>query len=81
MRGALDIREEQLGTETRQYDSEDGTQPSRVKKSTATRVLPSRSVSSKKTPRPREHEIVDLDVEDLDCGRTSGQASRSLGWG
>ena len=36
LREALNILEAQLGTGTRQYDSEDGIRPSRVKKMTAT---------------------------------------------
>ena len=46
LREALNILEEQLGTGTQQYDSEDGTRTSRVKKMAVTRVL--RSVASKK---------------------------------
>ena len=38
LRDVLNIREEQLGTGTQQYDSEDGTRPSRVKTTTVTRV-------------------------------------------
>ena len=63
LREALDILEETFGSGTRPYDSEDGTRPSRVKKTTATRVL--RSVSVKKTTQPQEqHEVVDLDPEE-----------------
>jgi len=66
---ALNVHEEQLSTITctgpRQYDSEDGTRPSRVNKTTATRVF--RSVLKKKTTRPQEHEI----VESPGCGRDS----------
>ena len=61
LREALDILEAHLGTGTRPYDSEDGTRPSRVKKSSVTRVL--RSVS-KKGARSKEPEIVDLDEEE-----------------
>ena len=43
LRGGLDRLEAYLGTGTRPNDSEDGTRPSRVKKSSVTRVL--RSVS------------------------------------
>ena len=62
LREALSILEERLDTGARQYDSEDGTRPSRVKTTAATRVL--RSASMKKTPRPQEHEIVDLNAEE-----------------
>ena len=61
LREALDILEAHLGTRTSQYDSEDGTQSSRVKKSTVARAL--RSVSRKTEPRPQEPEIVDLSRE------------------
>ena len=53
--------EAHLGTGTQQCDSEDGTRPSCVKKSSMTRVL--RSVS-KKGARSKEPEIVDLDEEE-----------------
>ena len=58
------ILEAQLGTGTRQYDSEDGTRPSRVKKTTVTRVL--RSVSLKRGARLQEHEhnTVDIDADE-----------------
>ena len=61
LREALTILEAHLGTGTRQYDSEDGTRPSRVKKSSVTRVL--RSVS-RKGARSKEPEIVDLDEDE-----------------
>ena len=61
LRAALDILEDHLGTGTRPYDSEDGTRPSRVKKSSVSRAL--RSVS-KKGARSKEPEIVDLDREE-----------------
>ena len=61
LREALDIIEAHLGTCTRQCDSENGTRPSRVKKTTATRAL--RSVS-RKGARSKEPEIVDLDREE-----------------
>ena len=61
LREALDIIEAHLGTSTRQYDSEDGTRPSRVKKTTVTRAL--RSVS-RKGARSKKPEIVDLDKEE-----------------
>ena len=60
LREALDLIESHLGARTRQYDSEDGTRPSRVKKPTVTRTL--RSVSGKGA-RSKEPEIVDLDKE------------------
>ena len=50
-----------MGTGARPYDSEDGTRPSRVKKSSVTRAL--RSVS-RKGARSKEPEIVDLDKEE-----------------
>ena len=61
LREALDILEAHLGTGTRQYDSEDGTQSSRVKKITVARAL--RSVS-RKGARSKEPVIVDLDKEE-----------------
>ena len=61
LREALDIAEAHLGTGTRPYDSEDGARPSRVKKSSVTRVLCS---VSKKGARSKEPEIVDLDEEE-----------------
>ena len=61
LREALDIIESHLGASTRQYDSDDGTRPSRVKKTTVTRTL--RSVSMKNA-RSKEPEIVDLDKEE-----------------
>ena len=57
LREALDMIESHLGTCARQYDSEDGTRPSRVKKTAVTRTL--RSVS-RKGARTKEPEIVDL---------------------
>ena len=39
LREVLDILGAHLGTCTRPFDSEDGTRPSRVKKSSVTRVL------------------------------------------
>ena len=57
LREALDMIESHLGTCARQYDSEDGTRPSRVKKTKVTRAL--RSVS-RKGARTKEPEIVDL---------------------
>ena len=73
----------QYDTEYDPYDTEDGTRPSRVKKTTATRVL--RSVLTKKTTRPQEHEIVDLDVEESVAERLARllahQAGASLSWG
>ena len=77
LREALNILEEQLGTGTRQYDSEDGTRPSCVKKTMATRVL--RSVSTKKSARPQEHEIVDLDVEESVAKRVAGLLTHQAG--
>ena len=62
LREALDILEARLGTGTRQYDSEDGTRPSRVKKTTVARVIC--SVSSKKGAPSQEHGIVELDAEE-----------------
>ena len=61
LREALDTIEAHLGTCTRQYDSEDGTRPSRVKKIAVTRTL--RSVS-RKGARLKEPEIVDLDDDE-----------------
>ena len=61
LREALDVLEAHLGTGTRQYDSEDGTRSSCVKKTTVARAI--RSVSRKKGARPQEPEIVDLDRE------------------
>ena len=61
LREALGILEAHLGTGTQPYDSEDGTWPSRVKKSLVTRAL--RSVS-RKGARSKEPEIVDLDKEE-----------------
>ena len=52
LRGALDILEEQLGTGMRQYDSDDGTWPSHVKKVTATQCHVLRSVPTTKTTWP-----------------------------
>ena len=62
LREALDMIESHLGTCARQYDSEDGTRPSRVKKTAVTRTL--RSVS-RKGARLKEPEIVDLDDESV----------------
>ena len=62
LREALNILEAQLGTGTRQYDSENGTCSSRLKQTTTTRVLC--SVSTKKVAQPQEHNIVDLDAEE-----------------
>ena len=71
LREALNTLEEQLGTGTRQYDSDDGTMPCQyrpsqchdiVKTTAVTRVL--RSVSSKKKgTRPNEYAIMDLEAE------------------
>ena len=60
-REALNILEAHLGTGTRQYDSEDGTRASRVKKTSMARVL--RSVS-KKGVQHKEPKAVDLDAEE-----------------
>ena len=76
LREALDILEAHLGTGTRQYDSEDGTRTSRVKKSSMTRVL--RSVS-KKGARSKEHEIVDLDEEESVCERVARLITHQAG--
>ena len=62
LRAALDLLEAHLGTGTRPYDSEDGTHPSRGKKSSVIRVI--RSVS-RKGARSKEPENVDLDGEEL----------------
>ena len=78
LREALNVLEEQLGTETRQYDSEDGTRPSRVKITAVTRVL--RSVSSKKKgPRPHKHDSVDLDAEESVAGRVTRLLAHQAG--
>ena len=61
LREALDILETHLGTGTRPCGSEDGTRPSRVKKSVMARAL--RSVS-RKGARSKEPEVVDLDKEE-----------------
>ena len=62
LREALNILEAHLGIGTRPYDSEDGTRPSRVKKSSMARVL--RSVSKKGARQKQPAEVVDLDEED-----------------
>ena len=70
LREALEILEGQFGSGTRPYDSEDGTRSSRVKKTTATRVL--RSVSVRKTTQTQEqHEVVDLDAEETVAERVA----------
>ena len=61
LREALDLSEAHLGTGTRQYDSEDGTRPLRVKTSSVTRAI--RSVS-RTGARSKEPEIVDLGTEE-----------------
>ena len=61
LREALDIIEAHLGASTRQYDSEDGTRSSRVKKTTVTRMLLS---VSRKCAKSTEPAIVDLDREE-----------------
>ena len=73
LRAALDISEDHLGTGTRPYDSEDGTRPSRVKKSSVTRTL--RSVS-RKGARSKEPEIEDLDKEESVAERVARLEAR-----
>ena len=77
LREALDILEAQLGTGTRQYDSEDGTHPSRVKQSTVTRVLC--SVSSKKGARSQDHGIVELDADESVAERVARLLAHQAG--
>ena len=75
---AIDIFEAQLDTGTRQYDSEDGTRASRVKTTAMARVL--RSVSSTtKGPRPKEHEIVGLEVEESVAERVARLIAHQAG--
>ena len=70
LREALGIREEQFGSGTRPYDSEDGARSSPVKKTAVARVLC--SVSTKKTTQAQEqHDVVDLDAEETIAERVA----------
>ena len=76
LREALDIIETHLRASTRQYDSEDGTRPSRVKKTTVTRTL---RLASRKFARSNVTESVDLDKEERVSERVAGLIALQVG--
>ena len=73
---ALDLFKAHLGTGMRQYDSEDGTWSSRVKKTTVARAL--RSVS-RKGARSKEPEIVNLDEQESVAERVAKLIAVQMG--
>ena len=80
-REALNLLEEQLGTVTGQYDSEDGTRTSRLKTTAVTRVL--RSVTSKERDhRNTKSWTLMWRIRKVwpNDSRTSSQATCSTGW-